>query len=117
MNGPHDDPMADAGHLSSRELVDAVWDDLRSRFAAGERPEAEAYLARFPQLTAKPDLVVDVIYAEFLLRREHGETVAAEGFLQRFPDYSELLSRQFLLHAWEDDSLRGKDRRLRRTPP
>jgi serine/threonine protein kinase len=100
------DPTIDnADHLSPRELVDAVLDAQRRRFAAGERPRAEEYLQRFPALVADRSLAVDVIYSEFLLRREHGEATAPAGYLDRFPQYAELLERQFVVYrAIEADS-------------
>lgn len=88
-----------ANQLSPRELVDAVWDDLRRRAAAGEAVRAEEYLERFPSLRDEAECAVDVIYGEFAVRVEAGEDLGSEGGIQRFPEYRKLLERQFRIHA------------------
>ncbi len=65
--------------------------DMARRWESGERPLAEEYLARYPQLAADPDTALDLIYEEVCLRRQFGEEAAAEAVLARFPQWREQL--------------------------
>ncbi len=87
---------AGGGPSSLPELAAAIWDEQR-QFSTGERPTAEEYLRRFPQLEDDSEVAIDVIYGEFLLRKELGEPVTEDGFLRRFPRYAAKLARQFQL--------------------
>ncbi len=90
-----DHPRDQTDELSLRELVDAIWDDQRRRFAAGEHPLAEEYLQQHPVIAKVERLAVDVIYAEFVLRAEMGAALTPADFTRRFPQYAALLERQF----------------------
>ncbi len=57
------------------------------------------YLEAFPQLTATPDELLDLIAHEAQLRREAGEVPTAAEYAQAFPDLAEELERQFALDA------------------
>ncbi|MDP7015537.1 MAG: protein kinase [Pirellulaceae bacterium] len=84
----------EAAALGKRELVDAIWDDLRRRLEAGEVARAEDYLRRYFRETDEAECAVDVIYGEFLMRCELGESVDTDDFLTRFPECRRLLERQ-----------------------
>jgi serine/threonine protein kinase/TolA-binding protein len=53
----------------------------------GERPRAEDFLARHPELWDDPDNAVDLVYEEICLREEAGEASPAEEVLARFPQW------------------------------
>jgi Flp pilus assembly protein TadD/predicted Ser/Thr protein kinase len=81
--------------VSAGALAVLLCQDQRQRWARGERPRIEDYLARYPSLGADTDALLALILGEFLLREQHGEAPAAEEYLQRFPDQAEGL-RQVL---------------------
>jgi serine/threonine protein kinase/tetratricopeptide (TPR) repeat protein len=55
------------------------------RWRAGERPPAEEYLARHPQLEDHPEAALELIAEEIYLRAEAGLDLAPAEFLRRFP--------------------------------
>jgi serine/threonine protein kinase/Flp pilus assembly protein TadD len=73
-------------------LVQRLVEDMGRRWRAGERPRAEEYLARWPEIGAQPAAALELIYEEFCLRREHGEEVAAEEVYRRFPQWQSELA-------------------------
>jgi serine/threonine protein kinase/Flp pilus assembly protein TadD len=77
---PPSEPSADdlAGHLA---------DEMGRRWRAGERPLAEDYLARHPDLCDRPDAALELIYEELCLRQELGPPAAPEDVLGRFPHW------------------------------
>jgi tetratricopeptide (TPR) repeat protein len=72
--------------------------DQRRRWAGGERPTVETYLARDPGLASDPERLLDLIYNEFVLREEHGEAPAPEDYLRRFPQVADHIKHQIDLH-------------------
>jgi serine/threonine-protein kinase len=84
--------------IGDRELLSLVsWDQLE-RWRRGQRPTAEEYLQRFPQLAADDELALDVIYSEFLLREELDEPAEARDFQTRFPEFADTLLDQIEFH-------------------
>jgi tetratricopeptide (TPR) repeat protein len=63
-----------------------VWEMIQ-RWRQGERPLAEEFLARHPQLWDHPEAAADLIYEELCLRQEHGPEVPVEAVLRRFPQW------------------------------
>src|SRR5439155_24398757 len=57
----------------------------------GERPLAEHYLDRCPDIWNKPDEALEIIYEEISLRHEHGEAAELHHFVARFPQWSSQL--------------------------
>jgi serine/threonine protein kinase len=57
------------------------------RWRQEERPTAEQFLARHPQLWEHPEAAADLIYEELCLRQEYGLEVSAEQVLDRFPQW------------------------------
>jgi tetratricopeptide (TPR) repeat protein len=72
-----------APSLSS--VVDHLVSDLVERWGKGERPLAESYLDKQPELWERPDVGLELIAEELVLRAEHGEPLSDEDLLQRFP--------------------------------
>jgi serine/threonine protein kinase len=73
-------------------LVERLAADLVRRWQLGERPLAEEYLDRHPQLWAQPEAATELIFEEICLRREAGQELPAENFLRRFPQWREQLA-------------------------
>jgi len=74
-------------------LATRLADDLASRWARGERPAAEEYFARFPELSDQPEAALALIYEELCQRQAHGEDVrdATTAVLARFPQWASQL--------------------------
>src|SRR5260370_25186762 len=63
-----DDYLAEAGPGERTALlIELVHEDLDYRFQRGEPARVDAYLARYPELRATPELVVDLLAAEYTL--------------------------------------------------
>ena len=84
--------------VSARELAALVSLDQRERWRRGQRPAAEEYLRRFPQLLSDEELALDVIYSEFLLREELGQEPKPLEYQMRFPEFAETLQDQIEFH-------------------
>src|SRR5262249_15990387 len=89
-----------AGHegLDPSDLAAVLRIDQAHRWERGERPAAEAYLARFPRVAADHTAAVDLIHFEFLLRERLGPPPTLDEFVGRFPVYAETLRAQVELH-------------------
>ena len=87
-----------AVRIGERELVSLVSLDQLERWRRGQRPTAEEYLRRFPQIAADDELALDVIYGEFLLREELGEKPDVRDFQTRFPEFADTLLDQIEFH-------------------
>lgn len=77
------------------EDVLALWADMRTRWARGERKPAEDYLRDRPD---RDLLAVDMAYAEYVVREELGEALDAGEFERRFPLQRTAIARQIALH-------------------
>src|SRR5262249_12627867 len=53
----------------------------------GERPTAEEFLARYPELARQPEAAIDLIYEEACLRQDAGLPVDEADFLRRCPQW------------------------------
>jgi serine/threonine protein kinase len=78
-----------AAPLLTRDAAEALAarlvGEMIERWRRGERPLAEEFLARHPELAEHPEPAADLIYEELCLRQEHGAEVPAEQVLRRFP--------------------------------
>src|SRR6266540_2666055 len=72
-------------------LAERLAEDMRQRWAAGERPRTEDYLARCPELRDHPEAVAELIYEEVCLRKERGESGVSSEVLRRFPQWADPL--------------------------
>src|SRR6516165_9771264 len=70
-------------------LVEKVVADLHERWRKGERPRAEIYLERHPELARDPEAALEVVYAELCLQQEGSADAEAirRDFLERFPEW------------------------------
>ena len=93
-----DEFLAGEGDLAPAQLAAVVGVDQRERWAAGDRPSAECYLARSPVVAEDPDLALDLVYGEFLLREEAGESPTIGEYLARFPELADGLELQVEFH-------------------
>jgi serine/threonine protein kinase/tetratricopeptide (TPR) repeat protein len=59
--------------------------EMARRWRRGERPRAEEFLDRHPELWGQPEAAADLVYEEICLRQELGEESAAEEVITRFP--------------------------------
>ena len=80
-------------------LVRAVAGEIRERITRGEAARVEEYLARYPELAADPDLLLDLLYAEYCARRDRGERPDVASYYQRFPHLEASLGGLFCLHS------------------
>ncbi len=94
--------------VSGAELAAVARVDLRERWRSGQRPTAEEYLGRFPQLAAAEESAVDMIYAEFLAREKLSEHPTVAEYAARFPQYSTVLADQIQLHQAFDETMSGQ---------
>jgi serine/threonine protein kinase len=72
-------------------LVERLAEEMDRRWRSGERPLAEDYLDRHPDLWHQPGAAVELIYEEISLRREYGEEAPLSLFLRRFPPWEQQL--------------------------
>ncbi len=68
-------------------LVEALADDMARRWACGERPPAEEFLALHPHLWNEPAAALELVYEEIHLRQEYGDREDPEDLLNRFPQW------------------------------
>jgi serine/threonine protein kinase len=89
MSAPSFDPVRP--RPLSREAAEALAaqlvEEMIQQWRQGERPLAEDFLARHPELWDHPEAAADLIYEEICLRQEHGRQVPVEQVLRRFPQW------------------------------
>jgi serine/threonine protein kinase/Flp pilus assembly protein TadD len=90
---------------SEPPLAERLAEEMARRWRGGERPLAEEYLARHPELLGRPEAALELIAEEIYLRAEAGLEPDAAEFAGRFPqwrrqvqallDCHQLMSSQF----------------------
>src|SRR5438876_4404423 len=80
-------------------LLQKLAEQMVERWRWGERPLAEEYLERYPELRAQPEAAIELIYEEICLRRKYGQAFATADVLERFPQWRAQL--QVLLDCHE----------------
>ena len=65
--------------------IDDLVADMVTAWRAGERPLAETFLDRRPELWDRPELGLELIAEELVLRSEFGEPTTHEELARRFP--------------------------------
>ncbi|MCA9130595.1 MAG: serine/threonine protein kinase [Planctomycetales bacterium] len=80
------------------EDFDLIAVDLGQRWLAGQPLDAEAYLARFPELEVDQQRLLDLVYQEFLQRESQGLAPEVESFAERFPGIADPLRAQVAFH-------------------
>lgn len=83
------------------ERARCLADELARRWAAGERPLAEEFLADDPDLTSRPDAALEIIYEE-MCQRQHAETTDEPRWFQRFPAWQPELQTLLACHRLLD---------------
>jgi hypothetical protein len=78
--------------------VGPLANEMVSSWKRGERPPAEDFLNRRPELWDRPDEAMRLVYEEICLRQEHGEPDAAESVIARFPQWRDRLERLLDCH-------------------
>lgn len=76
-------------------------DELARRWAAGERPPAEEFLADDPDLTSRPDAALEIIYEE-MCQRQQAETADDPRWFERFPAWQGELQMLLACHCLLD---------------
>ena len=74
--------------IGSEQVVARLVNEMTQRWRAGERPSAEEFLDRHPELRNEPESAVQLIYEEVCLRQDQGENVSPEEISGRFPQWS-----------------------------
>ncbi len=82
--GPPAGPPVASNNPNALSLAERLAEEMRARWRNGERPTAEEFLNRHPELWQQPEEAADLIYEEFCLRREQGEEVDPQAVLARF---------------------------------
>ena len=70
------------------ELVERLAEEMRQRWRRGERPPAEEFLDRHPDLKEQPGAAAELIYEEMCLRQECGLGTVSSELRRRFPQWS-----------------------------
>ena len=68
--------------------LDALVADLFAAWRAGDRPLAEQFLNRWPELWDRPEAALELIAEELVLRSEFGEPTTHEELARRFPKWA-----------------------------
>ena len=89
------DFLARIGSLPPDQIVAVLAVDQQERWQRGERPWAEAYLEKCPELAGQPESALELIYGEFLLRERQGESPQPQEYLRRFTEFAARLEEQF----------------------
>jgi hypothetical protein len=72
-------------------LAARLAEEMALAWQQGERPRAEDYLARHPELNRCPAAAAQLIYEEVCLREQDGEDHATTEVLRRFPQWRDEL--------------------------
>jgi serine/threonine protein kinase/Flp pilus assembly protein TadD len=72
---------------STVTLAQNLADELAQRWTAGERPETEAFLRRYPQVAERADAALELIYEEICQQRRAGTDPRPSVWLRRFPQW------------------------------
>jgi serine/threonine protein kinase/Flp pilus assembly protein TadD len=68
-------------------LAERLAGELAERWRRGERPLAEEFLARHPELAERPEAAAQLIYEEICQRQECGEEQPSVAVVGRFPQW------------------------------
>jgi serine/threonine protein kinase/Tfp pilus assembly protein PilF len=76
-------------------LAAQLAEEMKAAWRQGQRPMAEDFFSRHPELCHDPESAVRLIYEEICLRQEYGLDVASVEVVKRFPQWQAQL--RFLL--------------------
>lgn len=90
-------PSADesSGPAQRDALAERLVEEMKEAWQQGQRPVAEDFLNRYPELASDVQAAVRLIYEEICLRQQWGLEVASAQFVKRFPQWQAEL--KFLL--------------------
>jgi hypothetical protein len=95
---------------ATASTLDRLRAEQVGRWVSGDRPPAEDFLARHPELAADGEAAVVLVYGEVLLREELDGTLPDPAeYVARFPMHAAALARQFALHGALTVPERGPD--------
>ena len=83
-------------HALPRQRLDVVLVDLHRKWHLGQRPSAESYCERCPEIAADPTLKLELALGEFGYRLDSNEDSDIESMLSRFPDVDQDVLRHEL---------------------
>jgi serine/threonine protein kinase/tetratricopeptide (TPR) repeat protein len=78
-------PTQDLHHPTAGGRAARLAAEMRQRWLRGERPGADEFLARHPELHDEPEAAIALIYEELELRRQLGAEEPDEALFARFP--------------------------------
>src|SRR5688500_6126879 len=91
-------PPDESGPAAGAPLVARLAAELAERWRRGERPRAEEFFDRHPELWGRPQAAAELIYEEVCLREAAGEAGVADEVLGRFPQWRDALGVLLQLH-------------------
>jgi serine/threonine protein kinase/Flp pilus assembly protein TadD len=65
--------------------------EMAERWRHGDRPSAEEFFARYPELAKHPEAGIDIVYEEVCLRQDAGEEIDEAEIYRRFPQWRDQL--------------------------
>jgi serine/threonine protein kinase/tetratricopeptide (TPR) repeat protein len=68
-------------------LTDQLATDMAQRWECGERPLAEDFLNKHPELWQQAESAIDLVYEELCLRQKFGCETSPQEFFRRFPQW------------------------------
>jgi hypothetical protein len=77
----------DSGEAEALALVERLAENMAERWRKGDRPLAEEYLDRHPQLSNLPEAALQLVSEEIYLRQESGQETSAADLVCRFPQW------------------------------
>src|SRR5262245_31355903 len=80
------------------DLAAKLRTEQRLAWERGESVAVEKLLARYPQIAADSESVVDLIYHEYLLQEQSGKRPDLDAFVARFPEHAAALRMQIAFH-------------------
>jgi len=97
-------PGRDGRATTSDDLASQLATEMAQCWQAGERPFAEEFLNRHPDLLEQPEAAVQLIYEEVCLRQEYEHAASVADLLDRFPQWREQLEVLLACHRLLQDS-------------
>jgi serine/threonine protein kinase/Flp pilus assembly protein TadD len=79
---------------------------MAAAWRRGERPPAESFLGRHPELLDHPEEAVRLVYEEVCLRQECGQEITADELSRRFPRWTEELAMLLDCHGLMESFLK-----------
>jgi eukaryotic-like serine/threonine-protein kinase len=101
----------------SAVLTELVHADLEFRLKAGEQVRVEEYLARYPHLATKTEVLAGLLEREHDLRQRCDPALTLEDYRGRFPAHAEKLAEFFAQRTTDIDKSQTTKAPARSSPP